>query len=198
MIFPVYAGLSLLALIWLWLTPIQEKQQERKNISFKVTLELFKDKYILAFFIGILVLVGVDVGINMTFPKFLMERCDLPLTDAGMGNSVYFFARTVGAFLGGILLMKYSESKFYIYSVWIALAGLILMTISTNLWFILGCVAVFGIGYANLFSIIIPCHRVVGANGSPSRAMAADMPPSVIFLRWNLGSRLTSSRSAAA
>lgn len=27
-----------------------------------------------------------------------MERCDLPLTDAGMGNSVYFFARTVGAF----------------------------------------------------------------------------------------------------
>ena len=154
MIFPVYAGLSLLALIWLWLTPIQEKQQERKNISFKVTLELFKDKYILAFFIGILVLVGVDVGINMTYPKFLMERCDLPLTDAGMGNSVYFFARTVGAFLGGILLMKYSESKFYIYSVWIALAGLILMTISTNLWFILGCVAVFGIGYANLFSII--------------------------------------------
>ena len=160
MIFPVYAGLSLLALIWLWLTPIQEKQQERKNISFKVTLELFKDKYILAFFIGILVLVGVDVGINMTFPKFLMERCDLPLTDAGMGNSVYFFARTVGAFLGGILLMKYSESKFYIYSVWIALAGLILMTISTNLWFILGfrdriCQSVFH----HLLSVFETCSR---------------------------------------
>jgi len=58
--------------------------------------------------------------------------------------------------------------------------------------------AVGGTVGANLFSIIIPCHRVVGANGSPSRAMAADMPPSVIFLRWNLGSRLTSSRSAAA
>lgn len=52
--------------------------------------------------------------------------------------------------------------------------------------------AVGGAVGANLFSIIIPCHRVVGANGSPSRAMAADMPPSVIFLRWNLGSRLTS------
>lgn len=32
----------------------------------------------------------------------------------------------------------------------------------------------------------------------PSRAMAADMPPNVIFLRWNLDSRLTSCRSAAA
>ena len=96
-----------------------------------------------------------------------MERCDLPLTDAGMGNSVYFFARTVGAFLGGILLMKYSESKFYIYSVWIALAGLILMTISTNLWFILGCVAVFGVGYANLFSIIFSLSAllIVGVSG---------------------------------
>ena len=58
--------------------------------------------------------------------------------------------------------------------------------------------AVGGAVGANPLSIIIPCHRVVGANGSPSRAMAADMPPSVIFLRWNLGSRLTSSRSAAA
>ena len=28
------------------------------------------------------------------------------------------------------------------------------MALGTNLWFILGCVAVFGIGYANLFSIL--------------------------------------------
>ena len=113
-----------------------------------------KDKYIAAFFIGILVLVGIDVSINMTFPKYLMERCGLSLADAGMGNSVYFFFRTISAFVGGILLMRYSAGKFFIYSVWIAIAGLILMALGTNLWFILGCVAVFGIGYANLFSIL--------------------------------------------
>jgi FHS family L-fucose permease-like MFS transporter len=154
MIFPIYAGLSFLALLWLWFTPIQEVSQKQKEISIKVTASLFKDKFILAFFIGILVLVGVDVSINMTFPKFLMERCHLELTNAGMGNSVYFFARTIGAFIGGILLMKYSESKFFIYSVWIALIGIVLMIFGTNVWFILGCVAIFGIGYANLFSII--------------------------------------------
>ena len=154
MIFPIYAAISLLALLWLSLTPIQEKLQEQKRISFKATFSLFRDKYILAFFIGILILVGVDVSINITFPKILMERCALPVADAGMGNSIYFFARTVGAFLGGIFLMRYSERKFFIYSVWIALGGLILMIFSTNLWYILGCVAIFGIGYANLFSII--------------------------------------------
>ncbi len=154
MIFPIYAVLSLVAFIWLSFTPIEDKRSGNTNISIKNTLELFKDKYIVAFFIGILVLVGVDVGMNMTFPKLLMEKAGLSVEDAGMGNSIYFLARTVGAFLGGILLMKSSESKFFIYSVWIALFGLILLSVSTNVWLTFACVAVFGLGYANLFSII--------------------------------------------
>lgn len=154
MIFPIYACLSLLAFVWLLLTPVKEGGQKQKNISIKVTFDLLKDKYIAAFFIGILVLVGIDVSINMTFPKYLMERCGLPLADAGMGNSVYFFMRTISALAGGVLLMKCSASKFFIYSVWIAAAGLVLMILGSNLWFILGCVAIFGIGYANLYSII--------------------------------------------
>ena len=154
MIFPIYAAISLLALVWLWLTPIAEQKVASADISIGHTFSLLKDKYIVAFFIGILVLVGVAVGMGITFPKLLMERCNLPLTDAGMGNSVYFFARTVGAFLGGILLMKLPERKFFTASVFVALAGLAGMIFLHGLWSILACVAVFGIGYANLFSII--------------------------------------------
>lgn len=154
MIFPIYAAISLLALVWLWLTPIAEQKVASADISIGHTFSLLKDKYIVAFFIDILVLVGVDVGMGITFPKLLMERCNLPLTDAGMGNSVYFFARTVGAFLGGILLMKLPERKFFTASVFVALAGLAGMIFLHGLWSILACVAVFGIGYANLFSII--------------------------------------------
>ena len=154
MIFPIYAAISLLALVWLWLTPIAEQKVASADISIGHTFSLLKDKYIVAFFIGILVLVGVDVGMGITFPKLLMERCNLPLTDAGMGNSVYLFARTVGAFLGGILLMKLPERKFFAASVFVALAGLAGMIFLHGLWSILACVAVFGIGYANLFSII--------------------------------------------
>lgn len=152
--FPIYAALSLLALLWLQLTPIEEEKQENKEISFKVTFDLLKDKYIIAFFIGILVLVGVDVSINMTFPKFMMERCQLPIDKAGMCNSIYFFVRTLSAFVGGIILMKYSEKKFFIWCVWIAFAGLILILLGNNMWYILGCIVIFGAGYANLFSII--------------------------------------------
>lgn len=153
-IFPIYALLSLAALIWLWFVPIKESGPKHNSVSFKTTFELLKDPYIIVFFVAILVLVGVDVSINMTFPKLLMERCDLSIVDAGKGNSVYFFARTAGAFVGGVLMMKYSEYKFYAYSIWLALLGLLLMLFSQQLWAVFIATAIFGIGYANLFSII--------------------------------------------
>ncbi len=154
MIFLLYAALSLLAFIGLSLTPIAEKREEQTSPSIRSVFMLFKDKYILALFIGILVLVGVDVGINMTFPKLLMERNGLSLEDAGMGNSIYFLSRTMGAFFGGILLMKSPETKFFLFSVWVALTGLVLLLFPANVWLTLVSVGVFGLGYANLFSII--------------------------------------------
>lgn len=154
LIFPIYAATSLIALIWLWFTPIEETKENVSNVTFKSTFALFKDKYILAFFIGILVLVGVDVGINTTLPKYLMERCSMNIDDAVTKNSVYFFARTIGAFVGGVMLMKFSDRKFFKYSAILALLGLVAMAFTSNLWAILACVSVFGIGYANLFSII--------------------------------------------
>lgn len=153
LIFPIYAATSLIALVWLWLTPIKESKKE-ESVSLHQTLGLFKDKYIVAFFVGILVLVGVDVGINTTFPKLLMEKCGLQLSEAGLGNSVYFFARTLGALGGGIFLLKYSETKFFRYSVLLALVGLAGMLVTDSLWGMLACVTIFGLGYANLFAII--------------------------------------------
>lgn len=154
-IFILYAVTTLLSGIWLWLVPIHENPADNTRvISFKETVSLLKDKRILYMFIGILVLVGVDVGINTTLPKYLMEKCGMELNEAVLGNSVYFFIRTVSAFLGGILLMKGPEYKFFKYSVWVSFAGLFLLTCSHSLMTILVCIVLFGMGYANLFSIL--------------------------------------------
>ena len=153
-IFPVYAAVPVLAMAWLAVSPIQEHLIEKSEITFARTFSLLRDKYIVLFFIGILVLVGVDVGMGVTFPKLLQERCSLPLEKAGMGNSVYFLARTVGAFLGGVVLMRFSASKFFTASSCLALVSLVGLIFSRNLTMILFFVALFGLGYANLFSII--------------------------------------------
>lgn len=153
-IFPVYAAVTVLAMAWLAVSPIQEQLIEKSEITFARTFSLLRDKYIVLFFIGILVLVGVDVGMGVTFPKLLQERCSLPLEKAGMGNSVYFLAKTVGAFLGGVVLMRFSASKFFTASSCLALVSLVGLIFSRNLTMILFFVALFGLGYANLFSII--------------------------------------------
>ena len=153
-IFPVYAAVTVLAMAWLAVSPIQEQLIEKSEITFARTFSLLRDKYIVLFFIGILVLVGVDVGMGVTFPKLLQERCSLPLEKAGMGNSVYFLARTVGAFLGGVVLMRFSASKFFTASSCLAIVSLVGLIFSRNLTMILFFVALFGLGYANLFSII--------------------------------------------
>lgn len=155
-IFPVYALISLAGFIWLVLTPVKKEQKsEVVENSMKSIFSLFADKYILAFFVAILVLVGVDVGVNVTFPKYLQQTCDLSLTESALGNSVYFFSRTVGALLGGILLMKMRETKFYNVSIVIAVIGLLGLIFVHSHFFALVFVSIFGLGYSNLFAIVV-------------------------------------------
>ena len=154
-IFVVYAVLSMLAFLWLLLTKVGEQKEQMQTASIGQTFGLFKDGRILMFFIGILVLVGVDVGMNITFPKYLTDTFSMDVDKAGMGNSVYFFARTVGSFLGGVLLMKYAEKNFFITSVFLGFAGLALMLAVKELWAAYAGVVLFGLGYSNLFGIIM-------------------------------------------
>lgn len=156
LLFPIYACLSLLGLVWLWLTPIEEKVQEQKNTSFKDTLVLLKDKDIRAFFWGIVVLVAADVAVNMTLPRLMTDQFGLTTEKANLCNSLYFLARTVAAFAGGALLLKVSDKKFFAAGCWLALVGLVLLAVFGKVGLVPALVAVciFGIGYANLFGIV--------------------------------------------
>jgi fucose permease len=157
-LFPVFAVVSLLAALWLWVTYIREERSESRDVSFGATFALLKNAKILLFFIGILVLVGVDVGLNATLPKYLMEKCPSEVADVSQADQLksyfYFIVRALGAFLGGILLMKIPERKFYAVSVFLSLAGLVLILFSSSLWMILGSVVLIALGYSNLFAII--------------------------------------------
>jgi fucose permease len=157
-LFPVFAVVSLLAAVWLWVTRIQEEDGGKREISFSATFTLLKNPKILLFFIGILVLVGVDVGLNATLPKYLMEKFPADIASVSQADQLksyyYFIVRALGAFLGGILLMKIPERKFYIVSVFLAFAGLVWLLFGHSLWSILAGVVIVALGYSNLFAII--------------------------------------------
>ena len=153
-IFVIFAVVTVLSAIFLIVTPIHEEPVNHAGSSFASSFGLLKDKVILMLFLAIVFVVGVDVGLNTTIPKFLMERCDILLEKAGLGTSLYFIARTVGAFAGAILLVKLSGRKFFIVSMFIAIPALLVMLFIGNLWAILSMIFILGLTVANVFSII--------------------------------------------
>lgn len=154
LIFIVYAATTLISMIWLISTiPGKEKQEEAKA-TFGTTLSLFKDKYIVSLFLGILFIVGIDVGLNTSIPKLLMERTDMPLSEAGLGSSLYFAARTIGSFAGALLLAKLPAGRFLKYSMLTAILSFALLLFFDIPWVMFTMIVLVGLACANVFSII--------------------------------------------
>lgn len=154
LIFPIFAGVTLISGLWLALTPVTEEKATGSSTGFAGSFRLLKDPVILMLFLAIVLLVGIDVGLNTTLPKFLMERTLMPLEKAGLATSLYFIARTIGSFSGAILLMKVSGRKFYIASMVIGVLAMILLILVSNLWAMFVMIFCLGLSVSNVFSIV--------------------------------------------
>lgn len=153
-IFPIYAVITLISTIWLMATPIQAETITGKVSSFGSVFGLLKDSTILLLFLGIIFVVGVDVGLNTAAPKILMERCGMNSIDAGYGPSMYFAFRTAGAFIGAILLARVSSVKFFKLTIVAAVLALTTLLFAEGKVFIFAIFAIIGFSIANVFSII--------------------------------------------
>jgi fucose permease len=98
--------------------------------------------------------VGLDVGINTTAPKLLMERAGLPLAAAGYATSLYFLCRTVGCFSGAFILARFSPKKFFAISAACLVLSVVGLLFFSNTIMIYICIGVLGFGNSNVFPII--------------------------------------------
>ena len=146
--------ISLLSVLLLSISQTHEFGFQSSQSSFKSVLSLLKDKYILYCFLSIIFIVGLDVGINTTAPELLMKRVGLELSRAGLGSSVYFAAKTTGAFVGALLLLKVLPLRFLRLSLIIAIVAFIALMFTSNLWVLIGLIFIVGAACANVFSII--------------------------------------------
>ena len=135
-------------------TSIQEEPVLGKASSFGSVMGILKDKTIFLLFLGILFVVGVDVGVNTASSKILMERCGLSSLNAGYGPSVYFAFRTLGAFLGAFFLVKFSSVKFFKVNILIAVCALMALIFASDKMVVFAILAVVGFTIANVFPII--------------------------------------------
>ena len=151
--FLLYAVVSLLSLIWLCFG-IPDKREEVSRAGLRSTLSLLLDRKVLLLFLGILFIVGIDVGLNIMIPDFLITRTDLPLRSAGLGTSLYFVSRMAGSFLGALLLVRVKPSVYLRVSMLVAVGAFLLLLGLDTLWAMLILIAIIGLSCASVFSIL--------------------------------------------
>lgn len=154
-LFPIFMSVAIVATLWLGFTSIAEDPVKGKGSGFLQCFALLGDKMILISFLGIMCHVGIDVGINVTAPKILMERLGMVLDDAVYASSIYFLFRTIGSFSGAFILARFSEKKFFGISIVLMIVAVTGLFFFKSLIPIYICVALIGLGNSNIFPVIL-------------------------------------------
>lgn len=162
-LFVIYLVVGIVGYVLLAIDKIDEPAPDAGTTTIGRCFKLlFSDRIVLLCFLGIVAHVGVDVGINAQAPRILTEHTGDTFTEiAATATMVYFVARMIGCFTGGIVLSKISNR------VGILVCGTI-MTAST-VCFAIFCsitsnppvalfwvaVALVGFGNSNVFSLFL-------------------------------------------
>jgi len=154
LLFPLFAAICLIAIVYLFFTNIKEHAASETSLSFLKCIALLGSSTVFLLFAGILVHVGIDVGMNITAPKLLMERTGISLSEAGYATSIYFLFRTFGCFAGTFFLARFSVKHVFVVSVLLILAGISGFYMTDYSIAIYTCIALVGIGNSNVFPII--------------------------------------------
>ena len=153
-LFPIFGTITVLSAVWLLATPVPKEDIEHQNAG--NPFKLLSDTKILLFFLGIVAVVGIDVGMNMLSKKLLIERLAYNNETANLGASMYFICRTIGAFIGTFLLAVMSTRLYFRANMFMAL-GLMLLLAFLPLQspvFVLGMIGAIGFSCSSIFAVI--------------------------------------------
>ena len=154
LIFPVYVTISLLTVLWLRMTKVEESHPEKEPATFKSVFKLLGRRPVYIVFIATFLIVGFDVGINSNISNFLSKKFSISIEEASFGISIYFASLMAGRLLSFILL-KYIQPKiFLLINVSVTLAGLAGLLLSNDLFISRVMIFVAGFGFASIFPII--------------------------------------------
>lgn len=166
MVFAVYAVTSLLAVIWLGATRIEEFKPEGKPANMRSCFKLLGTPFILMLVLAIFLIVGADVGMNSNIQNYLMSSFGISLEEASLGISIYFTALMISRFLGAVLLNFIKPRIFLLITSLLALGGVVLMILAPSVWAGQLAIVIIGLGSGNLFPLIF----AIALDRMPERA----------------------------
>lgn len=153
-LFPVYVVLILITLIWISMTTIHEKKEEKSHpATLDACLKLLSNRYILIMVSAIFLYVGAEVSMSSGVPILLKENYGLENFGLLIAWSLFFLPILLGRFTGAVILRVISPARFLVITVLIAIAGILMMFTGVKELVFAGIVLV-GLGFANIFPLI--------------------------------------------
>jgi fucose permease len=137
-----------------------EEKVELKNANFSNVFRLLKDRYLLSLFFCILLIVGIDIGMNFFIPIIFSDV--FGLEHATNINTWYFTARAVGSLLCALMLVRFSPKKILMWTMIVSILAYLLMMglastpTSSVFVMVLFCLMFLPVGFAtaNVFAIV--------------------------------------------
>ncbi|MDR0749687.1 MAG: MFS transporter [Tannerellaceae bacterium] len=156
-LFPAFMSVAVVGIVCLGFPQTEEKggEGETSASTFAQCFALLGNKLVFLSFLGIICHAGIDVGVNVTAPKLLMERLHIPLSAAGYATSAYFLFRTAGCLLGALVLARYPSRLFFLASVLCMAAGFGGLFFAGSRLLLYACIGLIGFGNANIFPVIV-------------------------------------------
>jgi MFS transporter, FHS family, L-fucose permease len=153
-IFIAFGVVSLLAVGWLALTPLEESKILENRSTFRSSFKLLLNRYILMMVAGIFLVVGIDVGINAFSGQFLLDKFSSGRMLAESARSLYFLGKMVGTFGGAVMLVRFSSPKFLFWSSVTGLISILVLLVAPSDLAAVIIIFIIGLGVANIFPLI--------------------------------------------
>lgn len=153
-LFLVYLMAGLASALLLLVTPIHEEKPQGKATGFTDCFRLLRKPVVLLSFLGIMCHVGIDVGVNTTAPKLLIERLGMTLNEAALAASLYFIFRTIGSLSGTFFLRIMMSRTFFTVSIVMMAVAVCGMFFGASKTVLYAAIALAGYGNSNVFPIV--------------------------------------------
>lgn len=154
--FPILGLMTLVSAVWLMLTPIEHETVQKcaDQVTLRSSFALLRDTTICLLFFGIFFIVGIDVATNYISSKLMAMRFGWNESEVKFAPQVYFFCRTIGAFVGTIALARVPGVKYFRVNILCCMAALLVMTFLQGDVINLVCIGAVGFFASSIFSII--------------------------------------------
>jgi len=155
-LFPIFSCIVLISFILLNTTKIKEKKTENeKHATFRSCFKLLGNSYVLIMVLGLFIYCGVEISMSAHLPILLREKFGISIEKMGLliSWSLFYLPILAGRFLGSLIMALITPKRLLIYTVLMALTGMLLIFNSSFVITLIGIFLV-GFGFANIFPLL--------------------------------------------